>query len=112
MSEVSQERLCKDARRILEHPFYIPELETGLNYERLHDDHDGTFQGSLVVTIAQDDDIWVDIDRKHERDSLRFRNYFGGGMSLRVRNALMILALAIKLDNEECPQHIPNDSSK
>lgn len=35
---------------------------------------------------------------------LMFRSYDGGGKSQRVRNALMILALAIKLDNEEYPQ--------
>lgn len=36
-----------------------------------------------------------------ERGSLRYRNYAGGGQSLRVHKALMILALAIKMDNEE-----------
>jgi len=39
--------------------------------------------------------------------TLRFRNTFGGGNSERVRIALMILALAIKLDNEERPQYKP-----
>ncbi len=102
MRKVSRARLIKDAHRVLEDPFFIPELETKKNYRRLHDDHDGTFRGSIVVTIGEDSDVWVDIDQK-ERSSLRFRSWFGGGRSLRERNALMILALAIKLDNEKNP---------
>jgi len=36
------------------------------------------------------------------------RGGFGGGRSLRAHNALVLLALAIKLDNEERPDHIPS----
>jgi hypothetical protein len=35
---------------------------------------------------------------------LRFRNAFGGGISLRTHNALRMLAEAVRLDNEEHPQ--------
>ncbi|MFA5386379.1 MAG: hypothetical protein WC297_01830 [Candidatus Paceibacterota bacterium] len=94
---VSVERLLKDARRVLENPFWIPEIETGVAYRRVHDDHDGTEEGMLIVTFSLDGDAWVTID-KHHGPSLRFRNYFGGGNSPRTRNALMLLALAIKLD--------------
>jgi hypothetical protein len=94
--------LVNDARRVLEHPFWIPGLETDKVYARLHDDHDGTFQGEIRVAISQDADTWVETDGK---SFLRFREPIcGGGMSPRVRNALMILAYAIKLDNEKKPQ--------
>jgi hypothetical protein len=73
-------------------------------YSRLHDDHDGEFTGKISVVFSPDSDAWVYIDK---RDGLRFRTYSGGGASLRVRNALIILALAIKLDNEEHPIEIP-----
>ncbi|MFA6306271.1 MAG: hypothetical protein WCV70_00100 [Patescibacteria group bacterium] len=95
--EVSIEKLVKDARRVLETPFWMPELSSGESYERLHDDHDGTGEGVLNVTFLPDGDATISIDI---RTPLRFRNWLGGGMSLRVRNALMLLAWAIKLDNQ------------
>jgi hypothetical protein len=104
MPEASQERLVKDTRRVLENPFWIPDLKTMECYSRLHDDHDGTYNGSINVTISEDGDVWFRIIGERNSDSLRFRMSLGGGMSPRVRNALMILALAIKLDNEKNPQ--------
>ena len=104
MREVTQERLIKDAHRVLEHPFWIPELDVNVAYERLHDDHDGTFRGKINVAFSIDGDAWISVDGHR---SLRFRTYEGGGMSLRVRNALVVLALAIKLDNEEYLQEEP-----
>lgn len=101
MKEVSQERLIKDTRRVLENPFWIPGLDIKVFYERLHDDHDGTFKGKIIVCLDEHGDVYVGTDKS---PLLRFRNDFGGGMSLRVRNALMILAWAIKLDNEKRPQ--------
>ena len=54
--------------------------------------------------IGRDSDILITTD-KHHGPAMRFRMpIVGGGQSPRVRNALMILALAIKLDNEEHPQ--------
>lgn len=106
MAEISQERLIKDVRRVLEGNFWIPDLETMKPYSRLHDDHDGTFVGDVSVVLSQDGDAWLRIIGERTSDSLRFRMAgftAGGGMSPRVRNALMILAFAIKLDNEENP---------
>ena len=42
---------------------------------------------------------------------LRFRTGFGG-MSPRARNALILVAEAIRLDNEQSPQHRPNPSAE
>ncbi len=105
MSEILPERLNKDALRVLKHPFWANGLETDEAYIRVHDDHDGEFTGQLCVTFDRVGDAWLSIDN---HPPIRFRMpIVGGGMSPRTRNALMILALAIKLDNEEHPQHIP-----
>jgi len=104
MPLVSQERLRKDIRRVLENPCLIPELETDELYVRIHDDTDGTLKGSIGILLDQVGDARITFNPPYIGFSLRFRNYFGGGMSPRTRNALAILALAIKLDNEEKPQ--------
>lgn len=107
MKEVSQERLIKDARRVLENSFWISDVKENEVYERLHDDHEGTFKGKIVVCFDEFGDARIGTDKN--RHWLRFRNSGGGGLSLRVRNAIMILALAIKLDNEKRPQEQPQE---
>ncbi|MFA6253263.1 MAG: hypothetical protein WC687_03295 [Patescibacteria group bacterium] len=92
------ERLHRDALRVLESPWWEPTLEVMTPYSRLHDDDDGGFQGNITVTLSPDGDAWISADILK---SLRFRTSAGGGKSLRVRNALMLLALAIKLDEEQ-----------
>ena len=108
MPEPSQEELVAFVHLVLESPFTIPGLSDE-DYERLHDDDDGTGQGSIRVFFGKDSDIRVEITPTHNGRPLRFRTFFGGGKSLRVRNALMILALAIKLDNEEHSQNIKSE---
>ena len=51
----------------------------------------------VSVVFSPDGDAWVTTDPR----GCRFRTYAGGGTSLRVRNALLMLAMAIKLDNEK-----------
>ncbi|MEK7552697.1 MAG: hypothetical protein AAB505_01150 [Patescibacteria group bacterium] len=71
---------------------------------RLHDDHDGTFEGELYVVIEENGDILVSAERGCSTRPLRFRApMLGGGMSPRTWNALRILALAIELDNRHGP---------
>lgn len=95
-------------REILEEPFWLRTLETGRRYNRVHDDHDGTFKGSINITFGWDGDAWVECDAE-EHSPLRFRmEMTGGGRSPRTRKALLILAEAIRLDNEECPQVLPS----
>ena len=106
MTGPSQEELIKGIYRALEHPFCIPDLTGDAPYIRLHDDHDGTHKGKIIISIGRDGDVWVRVEPSHDLSSLRFRTSSGGGNSQRVRNALLILALAIKLDNEEHPQSI------
>ncbi len=87
-----------DIEKLFDENFEWPNnLKTGL-YERLHDDHDGTGQGHLSVSISPDGDAWIKTNGTIHQ-YLRFRTHGGGGGSLRVRNALIILAEAIRLDN-------------
>lgn len=99
--EVSVEKLIKDAHRILENPFWIPEIATDVIYSRIEDDCDGDFSRRLTVEFNRFGDAYV--NTSNEKSALRFRmpGMSGGGRSSRIRNALMILALAMKLDNEE-----------
>lgn len=89
-------------QKIVETPDWIPTLEPMTTYQRVQDDCDGDRRQRLEVMVGVDGDMHVRI--LGERTSLRFRNYFGGGASLRVHRALMILAEAIRLDNAENPQ--------
>ena len=102
--DISQERLISDVHRVLDNPFWITEIEPNEPYKRLHDDHDGERNGSISVNFSGDGDAWINIQSKRPGQSLRFRTFHGGGQSPRVRNALMILALAIKIDNQEKEQ--------
>jgi hypothetical protein len=95
---------AKKVRELLDADFWIQGLAPDTRYARLHDDHDGKFDGWLSVTIGDDGDAWVDAFEPMS-SGLRFRMpVIGGGASPRVRNALLILAEAIRLDNELRPQ--------
>ena len=103
-------------RALLERPFWPRQLETGTSYTRLGDDT----SGELTVAIATDADAWITVFSKPDPEefslSHRFRSGFGGGESEGVRNALLVLALAIKRANLERPQDhrrkIPPDTPK
>lgn len=80
---------------ILETNFFIPTLTTEMGYRRQDDDPDSFERaegGRLTVYIAGDSDVHL----LAGWPSLRFRDYFGGGRSLRTRNALMLLAEAMR----------------
>lgn len=93
------EQILKNIRKMLKDGIpWPPELSSRESYSRLQDDHDGTEEGIVTVTFSPDGDawLWTDIQK-----SLRFRTSAGGGRSIMVRNALVLLALAIKLENDE-----------
>ena len=92
----------KQVRQILDAQFWIQELSTERLYQRLHDDTDGEPIGRVMVMFDRQGDAYISTD-SHYAPPLRFRSGLGGGRSLRVRNALMILAYAIELDNETLP---------
>jgi hypothetical protein len=104
----------KVIQTLLEGFWALPTVDNG-TFERLHDDHDGTYEGTIGVTRAIDGDMHVWINSraglvvesnklgKVNSDWLRFRSAAGGGRSLRTHNALRILAEAIRLDAIEDP---------
>jgi len=100
--DISPQVLAKWAKRVLKHPFWVPELKSGVTYSRLHDDTDGHKEGYINVYFDQMGDARFSTDLS--RQILRFRTHGGGGMSLHTRAGLILLALGIYLDNEERPQ--------
>ena len=92
-------------RAVLESAYWPHELSAGEAYTRIGDDT----SGDITVIFPADADGWISIYSRIDPEEFsiahRFRCGFGGGESLRVRNALLALALAIKLDNGAFPQH-------
>lgn len=88
---------------LLEGSYFPSSLQPNSAHSRRHDDTDGEtgLEQDLTVAISQDCDAWIVAGGGK---TLRFRNWFGGGMSLRTRNALLVLAEAIRRDAEERPQ--------
>lgn len=85
--------------RLLHSDFWLPTLSPKIRYRRIHDDTDGHNTEGLNVVIGEDGDAWVSTD-----GSLRFRMpLHGGGSSRFTRTALVVLAEAIRLDNEARP---------
>ncbi len=90
-------------KEVLEGYFWLPDIKTTEWYTRLHDDHNGTHLGQIQVMFDPNGDAYVSIIGDiHERSpTLRFRMPgSGGGLSPRTRVALLILAEAIRLDEE------------
>lgn len=88
---------------VLEGAYWPASLSTQMVYRRRQDDTDGQLgpDQSLSLVIGPDGDVWVLLPGFK---SLRFRTFFGGGSSLRTRNALLVLAEAIRRDNAKHPQ--------
>lgn len=98
-----------------EHQVFKPKwpvcLKAGEVYEFPCDDKGREGACWLRVTIAEDGDVhvwmqeWEDIKLEgsspHPLPSVRCRTYQGGGKHLRTHQALLWLAEAIRLDNEE-----------
>lgn len=102
---MTPEKAQSMVRTLLEDNFWLPQLAPNTIYERSHDDHDGTFFPKLRVIFDEQGDGWLGLSiiEPTAMPSTRFRTHGGGGSSLRVRNALLILAEAIRLDNEHRP---------
>jgi hypothetical protein len=102
-SKATSELMLKRALNTVLEDYYFPNtLETHVSYSRRQDDTDGELDSKhyIRLMISRDSDAWI----IHDDISLRFRAPFGGGSSPRVRNALIVLAEAIRRDNEDRPQ--------
>lgn len=84
--------------KVLGTPFWPPDLETQKAYVTTHDDNDGDpLSGLLQVTFTIDGDAWISIQSERgSTKALRFRTWGGGGKYLKIRNALLLLADAIR----------------
>lgn len=71
------------------------------SYKRFED---GSSVGAISVTVSKDGEVWVEILSKSDPSGLNPILRFGG-QSPRTRDALLVLAEEIRLDNEEKPQH-------
>lgn len=98
----SELALSRSLNTVLETVWWPTSLQPDQALRRTHDDCDGDLSQALCVYLARDMDVHVMVEG--EAPALRFRAPFGGGMSPRVRNALLVLAEAIRRDNEADPR--------
>lgn len=92
-------------------PHWPEGLETGVEYEFQCDDKCDADRevAHLRLLISNDGDVFVSMAEWHDIEnsdpspfpSVRCRTSVGGGRHLRTRQALLLLAQAIRLDNEE-----------
>lgn len=100
----TQAELDKALHSLLEGDYWLNTLGLDEFHVRRQDDCDGEggLEHQLQVYLSADLDIHLPIPG--QMHSLRFRDAMGGGSSPRVRNALIVLAEAIRRDNEDRPQ--------
>lgn len=100
----SPDQIGEALETLLESPFWPSSLSPDVRYARVHDDCEGHRDDAqqLAVLIGRDGDVHVLLP---DFRSLRFREPMGGGVSPRVRNALLVLAEAIRRDNDTDAAH-------
>jgi len=102
MATDGMDKIIKD---ILENPFWIPGLESKTQYSTHDDDTPDSTVAILSIIFSDDGDAWVAKWTDPSHASIRKRTHAGGGKDLRTRQAIMILAFAMKLDEEEREDH-------
>jgi len=106
----SEQTIARALDNLLEGYYPPPSslVEHGLNkmFTRRQDDTDGERgpEQYLSVGFTADGDAWV---FQNAGPVLRFRKEEGGGLSPRLQRALMVVAEAIRRDNEARPQSAP-----
>lgn len=97
---ISQAQIPKTVQALLESEFNLPGLVPGKIYGRVHALEECGGLAELCVLVLENRDVCVYITNEQgESTPLRFCSYEGGGSALRTRNALILLAEAIRLDN-------------
>lgn len=98
------EDLAKAIDGLLAGAYWPRSLNTDDVYVRRSDraHGDAGFNQELMITFGSDFDAYI--MPAFSMHSLRFREYMGGGMSLHTRNALLVLAEAVRRDNEASSQ--------
>ena len=92
----SNEERQEDIRSLLDTPVWPEGLEARQCYSR----EDDAGLGGVTVTVGEDGDAYLAVTAGGHRTGVRFCTIRGGGRSGRVRAALLILAQAIRLDND------------
>jgi hypothetical protein len=85
--------------KILNTPFWPIDIETCTPYFRTQDDCDGNEMTGIEIAFSKDGDAWVKTYPSGQPNRFRVPGQ-GGGHSPRTRMALLILAKAIKMDEE------------
>lgn len=89
--------------KVLTEIYWPPQLDAERVYVTTHDDNDGDpLSGFISLIFDQCGDAHLQVVGR----SLRFRTFGGGGRFPKIRNALLLLAVAIKeegvwLDGED-----------
>ena len=97
---------AEEIKKILETPFWIEGIESNILYET-EDDDSPPGEAFLKIVFSTDGDAWVSkFTGNNSMKSIRKRTHQGGGRDSRTRLALMILAYAMKLDDEERKAHL------
>ena len=96
-----KEEIKTKIKEVLEKPYWIPTLKADTSYFVMNDDCDGRRHEGISVLMDNQGDAWITINDERGCCFARIRTFAGGGHNDRTRNALMILAEAIRLDNEE-----------
>ncbi len=86
--------------KLLESHFWLPTLTINARYERNHDTREGN-DGNVMVMITPRTEVWVRTWSDLPGGLVNFRPKAEDGHSPRVRSALLVLAEAIRLDNED-----------
>ena len=94
----------KAIKKILNMPTWPPSLDTDKQYFIRGDDSVHNSGLGLTVIFVNDGDAHIQTTSEELGNSVRVRTLQGGGHNKRVRMALMILAIAIEMDNED-PQY-------
>ena len=99
---VTRDNVEQIVEELLDLPFWPTGIKSMTRYKVQTDDTDGDpTVGWLTVVIGPDGDAHVSATaRDGIPDEIRFRTFAGGGSHLRVRNACLILAVAMKKDME------------
>lgn len=97
---VNRQNVMQVVEELLDFPFWPEGLESMMPYRVQTDDTDGNpAYGWLSVVIGPDGDAHLSVTATDLLpDEIRFRTFAGGGSHLRVRNASLLLAVAIKKD--------------
>lgn len=94
-----KQNLSENIKNFLDDMGWPETLSTNEIYTTEDDDSEPG-KGNLMIQFSNDGDAWVNIFTDPPYKSIRKRTFIGGGKDEYTRKALLILAEAIRIDNE------------